>query len=94
MAWRVSLLSATPFVWLGEPNLSRAPRSARWLTTLSVCNLTTGRDFATSASLLCSPCPACRADLRPVSERNQELVNSIARVVQPQAGRSETGRCG
>jgi hypothetical protein len=29
----------------------------------------------------------------PVSERNQKLVNSIARVVQPQAGRSETGRC-
>jgi len=52
-------------VALGEPNLFCAPRPARWLTPLSARNAATGRLFGTSSSLLCPPCPACRADLRP-----------------------------
>jgi hypothetical protein len=49
---------------LGEPNLFCAPRPARSLTPLSARNSATGRVFAASSSLLCPPCPACRADLR------------------------------
>ena len=41
---------------------------------------------------ICAPATFTGGRFLPVSERNQELVNSIARVVQPQAGRSETGR--
>jgi len=52
-------------VTFGEPNLFRAPRPVRSLTSLSTRNLATGRVFGTSASLLCPPSPACRADLRP-----------------------------
>ena len=45
-------------VALGEPNLFCALSPARSLTPLPVRNLATGRVFATSASLLCPPCPA------------------------------------
>jgi hypothetical protein len=48
-----------------EPNLLRALRPARWLTPLSARSLASGRVFASSASLVCPPCPACRAKLRP-----------------------------
>jgi len=42
------------------------------------------------AAPFCAPATFTGGRFLPVSERNQELVNSIVRVVQPQAGRSET----
>ena len=78
-----------------------ATNPTRPLTPLSARNSVTGRVFATSASLVrarvrlaapvCAAATVTGSRFLPVSERNQELVNSIARVVQPQAGRSETG---
>jgi hypothetical protein len=40
----------------------------------------------------CAPATFAGGRFSPAPEGNQELVNSIARVVQPEAGRSETAR--
>jgi hypothetical protein len=89
-----------PLFDLRSQTLFPAHFPARLLTPLSVRNSTTGQVLAASASLVCPACPACRTRLRvgnvhqksylPLFGQRAGIGSQLRKVVQAQAGRSET----